>query len=120
MTIVANQVSLTGYVGIDPVLRVNTLGNTVAIFVVGTKDMLFGEVKKQWHNIVVLDQYLVSKVESEVKKGSHVDVVGVLYYHKSHAGKYFEKTRTEIVVTDTGSVELKPIDSKLQATMYYD
>lgn len=120
MNQVVNQVSLIGYVGNDPEYRVNNLGKTVAIFVIGTNDKLFGEVKTQWHNIVVLDQSLVSKVKNDIKKGSHVELVGTLYYHKSDKGKYFEKNKTEIVVTDTGLIELRPIDTKIQATMYYN
>lgn len=120
MTQSENQVTLKGYVGNDPEYRVNNLDQTVAMFVIGTNDMLFGEVKKQWHNIVVVDQSLIAQVKSDVKKGSHVEVVGTLYYHKSHTSKYFEKARIEIVLTENGSITLQPIDTKLQATMYND
>jgi single-strand DNA-binding protein len=101
-----NRVRILGYVGNEPEYRVTSRGNTVAKFVVGTDDIIFKEDKKQWHNVVIIGQDLVEKVRSVVTKGNKILVVGCLYYHKSNIGSH-ERFFTEIIVDDTGAIEVE-------------
>ena len=106
MTKTENYIRIRGYVGKDPEYRLTSKGNQIAKLVLGTEDIIFNEVKKQWHNVVVTGQDLVQKVKSEVLRGSRLVIVGILYYHKSNIGSH-EKFITDIVVDDSGTIEIE-------------
>lgn len=113
-----NYIRIKGYVGKDPEYRTTSHGAMVANFIVGTEDLLFGEIKKQWHTIVVTDESLVEKVKKEIMKGTNVEVTGHLYYHKFISSKFYEKLFPEIIVTGMGSVSVLDIDIKTAKSYY--
>jgi single-stranded DNA-binding protein len=100
-----NRVNIRGYVGNDPEYRVTSRGNTVAKFVVGTEDIIFNEVKLQWHNVVVTGEGLVEKVRSIVTKGTKISLSGRIYYHKGDIGSH-ERFTTDIIVDDFCSINI--------------
>lgn len=77
-----NQVTLLGRVGKEPEIRSFQSGDRVANFSLATSESWKkdGEKKEKttWHNIVVTNQGLVKVIESYVKKGDLLLIVGKL------------------------------------------
>lgn len=99
-----NLVCIEGYVGNEPKYRYTQHNEEVATFVVGTEDLIFNEVKRQWHTIVVVGTEFINLVKSAIRKGVKVRVTGVIYKHRQVAPVY--KHITEIIVSDTGKLEI--------------
>ena len=100
-----NKVILVGNVGKDPEVR--TFGNSgdrKASFTMATseswRDRASGERKEktQWHNVVVMNEFIIKTVESYVKKGSKIYVEGSIENRKYTDGQGQEKYITEIVI----------------------
>jgi len=115
-----NKVKIKGYVGNTPEYRTNNQGKTIVTFIIGTDDLLSNEVKKQWHSIVVTSESLVSRVRAEIVKGSRIELVGVLYYHKANTDKYYQKTKAEIIVGTTGSISVLNQETVTPPVSYQD
>lgn len=118
-----NKVTLIGFVGKDPEIRVvPSTSKEVASFTVATsdtwKDKATGEFKSktEWHNIVVWNEHFVGVVKSSVKKGVRVYIEGELTYRQwQDKNTNTARVSTEIVLNAfSGSViplERKPSDS---------
>jgi len=100
-----NKAILVGWVGQPP--KINTFkngGGKMASLSLATtkktrnKDSGERESATTWHRVVVFQDGLVSTVEQNVKKGSHIYVEGEILNRE-----WKEKTITEIVLRDFGS-----------------
>jgi single-strand DNA-binding protein len=100
-----NKVILVGYVGKDPEIRVLRDGRKIANFSVATneqwRDKATGERKENtsWHNIVVFNSDLVSKVvEKYIKKGSSIYIEGMMKTRKYTDKGGSDRWTTEVVL----------------------
>ena len=100
-----NKVILVGNVGKDPEVRTfGQSGDRKASFTMATseswRDRQSGERKEktQWHNIVVMNEFIIKTVENYVKKGSKVYVEGQLQTRKYTDNQGAEKYMTEVVI----------------------
>lgn len=119
MSSTINKVEIEGYVGSKPEYRITKHNEEIAKFVVGTEDLLFSDLKKQWHTVVVFDNTSLKIVKREVDKGTKVHIVGTLYTYKEEK-QYISRHISEIVVTDLGSIKVIHTDINPPVTMYYD
>ena len=100
-----NKVILIGNVGKDPEVRTfGQSGDRKASFTMATseswRDRSSGERKEktQWHNVVVMNEFIIKTIETYVKKGSKVYVEGQLESRKYTDNQGQEKYITEIVI----------------------
>jgi single-strand DNA-binding protein len=100
-----NKVILVGNLGKDPEIRTfGQSGDRKASFTMATseswRDRQSGERKEktQWHNVVVMNEFIIKTIENYVKKGSKVYVEGQLESRKYTDGQGQERYITEIVV----------------------
>jgi single-strand DNA-binding protein len=100
-----NKVILIGNVGKDPDVRTfGQSGDRKASFTMATseswRDRSSGERKEktQWHNIVVMNEFIIKTVENYVKKGSKIYVEGQIENRKYTDNSGQEKYITEIVI----------------------
>lgn len=104
MSKTSNYVCIEGYVGSDPQYRYTPSNEEVATFVVGTEDLIFSNIRKQWHSIVIVGQEHIEIVRSNIHKGVKVRITGVIYMHKQEIPVH--KNITEIVVSNMERVEI--------------
>ncbi len=97
-----NQVTLEGFVGNNPEYKLTRQNAEVGCFVIGTEDELFGDIKKQWHNIVILNKSAINFIKNNIKKGIRVRIIGTLFTHKQDSYPY--KYITEIIVLSEDSI----------------
>lgn len=96
-----NQVSLMGYLGQDPELRVMPDGTAVANLSIATSkswtDKISGEkrTKTEWHRVIVFKR-LAEVAEQYLKKGSNVFVQGELVYKNWNDKQGVKHTTAEI------------------------
>lgn len=96
-----NQVSLMGYLGQDPELRVMPDGTSVANLSIATSkswtDKITGEKreKTEWHRVVVFKR-LADVAGQYLKKGSNVFVQGELVYKDWNDKQGVKHTTAEI------------------------
>jgi single-strand DNA-binding protein len=100
-----NKVILVGNLGKDPEIRTfGQSGDRKASFTMATseswRDRQSGERKEktQWHNVVVMNEFIIKTIENYVKKGSKVYVEGQIETRKYTDNSGQEKYITEIVV----------------------
>lgn len=97
-----NSVTLVGFLGRDPEVRVTANGTAVARFSVATTERFInGKGKKQedtyWHTIVAWGKQ-AELVEKYLSKGSRVLVEGKLTYKDWEDKEGNKRTSTEIVL----------------------
>lgn len=119
MSSTINKVEIEGYVGSKPEYRITKYNEEIAKFVVGTEDLLFSDLKKQWHTVVVADYAALKIVKREIDKGTRVHIVGTLYTYKEEK-QYISRHISEIVVTPTGSIKIIHTEINPPVTIYYD
>lgn len=99
-----NHVWIEGYVGSEPKYKCTQGNEEIATFVVGTDDLIFNEVKRQWHTIVVIGPEFMNLVKSAIQKGVKLRVTGAIYMHRQEIPVY--KHLTEIIVSNLGKIEI--------------
>ncbi len=95
-----NSVTLSGFVGKDPVIRYGSDGHAFTSFslcVEGAKNKKTGEYNKFWFDIQVSGPIVEKLIIPYVKKGTHAGVAGKLRNRIRKSQDGTEKLVTEIV-----------------------
>lgn len=77
-----NKVIMEGIVGSDPESRINTSGEELISFILGTEETILDKTKVIWHNIVVFKSALRLFVKNHVRRGNNLHIEGMLYSRK--------------------------------------
>lgn len=99
-----NRATLSGWAGCDPEIREIANNRRVARFPLATrdtwKDRSTGEAreKTEWHQIVVLNDYLVDLVEKAVRSGSRLIVEGSLETRHYIDSQGIDRQITEVIL----------------------
>ncbi|MTJ93963.1 MAG: single-stranded DNA-binding protein [Desulfovibrio sp.] len=115
-----NCVSLIGNLGVDPKIHTFGNGDKVATFTLATsedwKDRESGETKSstEWHNISVQGP-AADFCEKYLRKGSMIDIEGMLKTRKYNDTQGIERSITEVVVTRSPKHTIIPCDGGRQA-----
>lgn len=117
MAMSINKVSLLGYLGADPTIKLLNNGTKVAILNIATSDSWYDkneETKKEsteWHRVVIYNDALARVCEDNLLKGSRVYVEGKLKVKKWVDQHKIDRYMPEIVL-NTYNGEFIIISSK--------
>lgn len=96
---------LCGYVGQDPQLRVSKTGKSFMSFTLGVRE---NKESSMWINIYINSEKIIDNLMPYVKKGSHLNIFGILG-HPAHYATKDNKINTTNVVH---AVEIQLLDRK--------
>jgi len=109
-----NKVILLGNLGANPEVRTTQNGKNIVTFSLATSEKVKGEVRTEWHKIVVLNDHLADLASKFLTKGCRVWVEGALKTDKYTDKNGVQRYQTQVVISSFRG-ELKILDYKEDA-----
>jgi len=106
----SNKVQLIGYLGKDPVIKIASNGDTMAVLRMATHQYSSGTDGKSkrssiWHTVYYWDEKEIEKLKNYLIKGSHIMVDGSIFYRT-----YTDKNGTKNTVAGIRAEHVTDLD----------